>query len=333
VVATGQRVVSASLVRSSRKRYPALPKGLTMRKPGFFIVGAPRCGTTAMYEYLRLHPQVFMPEHKEPNFFGDDLNHRHGRLTEADYLRLFRDAAPGQRVGEASTWYLYSRTAAREIRQFTAKARIIVMLRNPVDVMHSLHREMVFYRAEDIDDFASALEAEPDRKLGRRIPRGVRRIETLLYREVVQFADQLERYLATFPSDQVKVLLFDDLRADASSVYAETLRFLDVDLSFVPRLEPANESKHPRFRPLQDLVVHPPAPFRDLIPHLRRYPIAHRVRSAILAVNSRKATRAPMDPELRRQLTAELAPEVHRLGELIGRDLRHWTATATSSVA
>ena len=142
---------------------------MPVTKPDFFIVGAPRCGTTAMYEYLRVHPDVYMPLHKEPMYFGQDLTQLHVRLTERDYLALFAEARPGQRIGEATTWYLFSKTAASEIRDFSPDARIIIMLRHPVDVMYSLHRELLFYRGETIDDFAEALAAEADRREGRRL--------------------------------------------------------------------------------------------------------------------------------------------------------------------
>jgi hypothetical protein len=112
--------------------------------PDFFIVGAFKSGTTALYDYLRLHPQVFMPFHKEPLFFGDDLSRRYGRMTRAQYEALFADAKAGQRVGEASAWYLYSRSAAREIRGASPQAQIIVMLRNPVDVMYAQHSQLLF---------------------------------------------------------------------------------------------------------------------------------------------------------------------------------------------
>src|SRR5215207_9230182 len=106
---------------------PASPPAPTAkgRLPDFFIVGAPKCGTTAMYEYLRQHPSIFMPFHKEPLFFGSDLHHRYGRLTEAEYRALFRAARPDQRVGEASAWYLYSTTSAAEIHAAAEDARII----------------------------------------------------------------------------------------------------------------------------------------------------------------------------------------------------------------
>jgi hypothetical protein len=302
-----------------------------MPKPDFFIVGAPRCGTTALYDYLRRHPQVFMPEHKEPMYFGQDLTQLHARLSERDYLAIFRDAKPGQRVGEASTWYLCSRTAATEIVEFNPDAQIIVMLRNPVDVMYSLHRELVFYRGEVITDFEEALEAEPDRKEGRR--RGPsRRPEALYYRETVAFADQLERYLAVFGRDRIHVIVYEDFAADVGAAYASTLRFLSVDDDFRPEFNVVNESKRPRLPGLQAVIVRPPAPIAKLIPTIRRFPLAHRMRERILLANSRSEARQPMDPELRERLTAELLPEIERLEDLLGRDLGAWKGPAERRV-
>ena len=87
-----------------------------MKRPDVFIVGAFKAGTTALYEYLRAHPQVFMSVPKEPMYFGTDLTPRYRRMTEAEYLKLFDAAQPAQHAGEASPWYLYSTAAAREIK-------------------------------------------------------------------------------------------------------------------------------------------------------------------------------------------------------------------------
>lgn len=295
--------------------------------PDFFIVGAPKCGTTAMYEYLRQHPGIFMPFHKEPMYFGTDLTKRYGKMSEEDYLRLFDGAVTGQRVGEASAWYLYSRTAAEEIAAASPEARIVVMFRDPVDVMHAQHSQMLFSEQEDIVDFGQALGAEDDRVAGRRLPPGPIRPENLFYRRMVRFAEQLERYLDVFGRNRVHVIIHEDLRADLAGVYRNLLGFLEVDPDFVPDFTPANENKRVRSRWLQRLIWNPPL-LRHLIPVLRRFRIAHALRSRLLGMNSRKAARAPMDPDLRAALREELAPEVDRLGRMIGRDLSAWTTTS-----
>ena len=295
----------------------------TMPRPDFFIVGTFKAGTTALYEGLRRHPQIFMPFHKEPVYFGDDLTHRYGRMTEADYLRLFQGARPGQRVGEASTWYLYSTKAAREIKAFSPDARIMVVLRNPVDVMYAQHNQLIFNVIEDIPSFAEALDAEADRRAGRRIPPGPINVENLFYRHSVRFAEQLERYFDVFGRDRVHVMLFDDLRRDGAMAVRGALEFLGVDASLAAAPPTANENRRVR-SPLVQRLIFAPKLLLPLAPVLRRFPLVRAMRTRLLEMNSEARPRAPMDPALRRQLLDEFRPEIERLGRLIDRDLSAW---------
>jgi hypothetical protein len=298
--------------------------------PDFFIVGAFKSGTTAMYEYLRAHPQVFMPFHKEPLFFGDDLTRRYGRMTPQQYAALFADARPEQRIGEASAWYLYSRSAAREIAEASPAAQIIIMLRNPVDVMHAQHSQLLFNVEEDLSDFEEALAAEPSRRRGERLPPGPLRVENLYYRESVRFAEQVERYLHQFGPERVLVLLYDDFSRDTPGVYRQVLEFLRVDPTFAPDFAIRNPNKRVRFPVLQRLVYQPPGPLLRLVPLIRRFPLAHALRDRMLRLNSTPARRGAMDPELRSRLLTEFRPEIERLGTVIGRDLSAWLADPSS---
>lgn len=296
-----------------------------MKRPDFFIVGAFKAGTTALYEYLRAHPQIFMSVPKEPMYFGQDLTPRYRRMTEEEYLTLFSGAGDDQRAGEASPWYLYSTSAAREIVDFEPAAQAIVMLRNPVDVMYAQHGQLVFNRREDLTDFADALAAEEARRKGERIPDAAIRPEALFYRHSVRFAQQLRRFLEAFGRDRVHVVVFDDLLADPRAVYRSTLEYLRVDPEFEVDLGVYNPSRRPRSGLVQRLIFTPPRPLRGLVGRLRGLPLAHRVRDALVSANSRRAARAEMDPALRRALSAEFAPQVAELGELIGRDLSAWS--------
>jgi hypothetical protein len=296
-----------------------------VKRPDVFIVGAFKSGTTALYEYLRQHPQVFMCVPKEPMYFGQDLTPRYRRMTEEEYLALFAAARPDQRAGEASPWYLYSTSAPREIADFAPDARIVVMLRNPVDVMHAQHGQLVFNGREDITDFGQALEAEPARRRGQLIPADAIRPEALFYRHSVRFAEQLERWLAVFGRERVHCVVFDDFVASPEAAYRDVLEFIDVDPSVVVDFAAHNPNREARSRLLQRVAFAPPAPLRGVYGRLRRLGFAHRLRDALVALNSRRSTRAPIDPELRRQLTEELAPQVAELGRLIGRDLSAWS--------
>lgn len=303
---------------------------LPERYPDFFIVGAPKCGTTAMYDYLRQHPDIFMPFHKEPLYFGSDLTRRYGAMSEDEYLALFRSAGPEERVGEASAWYLYSTTAADEIHSVVPEARIIVMFRNPVDVMYAQHSQLLYNEQEEIMDFEAALAAEEDRYHGERLPSGPIRPENLLYRRMVRFAEQLERYLRVFGQDAVHVIIYDDLRRDTAEEYRKVLEFLRVDAVPTIDLRASNENKVVKSAWLQRLIWNPPL-LRPMIPWLRRYPAIHAMRRGILALNSRRRRRPEMDPALRERLVRELEPDVTRLGRLIGRDLSAWSRPETAA--
>ena len=296
-------------------------------------MGAFKCGTTALFDYLRQHPQVFMPFHKEPLFFGDDLTRRYGRMTREQYLALFREAAAGQRIGEASAWYLYSESAAREIAAFSPDALIVVMLRNPVEVMYAQHSQLLFNAQEDISDFATALDAEPARQRGERLPPGPLRPETLFYRHSVHFAPQLRRYFDVFGRDRVHVIVYDDFRDRTADAYRGVLEFLGVDPSFQPDFAVRNPNKRVRFRVLQRLIYQPPGPLVRVVPWLRRFPLVHRLRGAALRMNSTPVRRTPMDPALRERLLREMAPEITELGELIGRDLSGWLEPTATRAA
>src|SRR6187551_2293912 len=148
-----------------------------MRRPDLFIIGAPKSGTTSLYEYLEGHPEVFMSPVKEPGYFSGDVNREHRRrfsypADEAKYLALFADARDEKRLGEASTRYILSPAAAAQVKDFQPDARIVAILRNPVEMIHSLHGELVSTGDEDITDFAEALAADHDRAEGRRLPPG-----------------------------------------------------------------------------------------------------------------------------------------------------------------
>ena len=295
------------------------------RMPDFFIVGAPRCGTTFMYEYLRCHPQIFMPERKEPEFFCSDLDSGNYMdslsfmRSEEEYRALFRPARPDQRVGEASTWYLYSTVAARRIREASPDAIIIAMLRDPVEMIYSLHGRRVFSRSEDLTRFSDALDAEEDRQQGRRIPPRARNVKALFYRQIARYPEQVQRYFDIFGPDRVKVIIFEDFRRDPAASYRSTLEFLGVDPEFQPDFQVVNAARTRRSDRLQSALLSP-----TLIRVARRViPAVVRPRVGPLwdLINSREEKRPPLDPALSARLHEELRPQIAQMGRMLGRDL------------
>jgi hypothetical protein len=308
------------------------------RRPDLFIIGAAKSGTTSLYEYLKGHPEVFMSASKEPRYFAPDLeswsghNLRYGKDLER-YLALFKPARDEKRLGEASARYIYSREAPALIHAFQPKAYIVAMLRNPVDMAHSLHGELVAEGAEDITDFEQALAAEDDRRRGERVP-ARRNPRMMLYRERASYSSQLERWFDIFGRDRVHVIIFEDFLREPAAVFRRLLEFLDVDPDYrPPSFASHNVGWAPRSRALQRLA-------RSRLPQWLVWQAMPRVigegraRSLVRAYQAsplyrRPQKRVPLDRQLRRRLEQEFAPDVARLSELLGRDLAEvwWQAS------
>jgi hypothetical protein len=304
------------------------------RVPDFFIVGHHKSGTTAMYEMLRRHPQIFMPEMKEPEFFGRRHTARRETSrqqptfgesrphTYAEYTALFAPATPEQRVGEASPSYLKSLTAASEIGEVQPDARIIAILREPVSFLYSLHLQMVRNHVQRELDFGRALANE-----------GIARDGELVhsYTDRVRYVEQLRRYHDVFPREQVLVLIYDDFRADNEGSVRSVLELLDVDASGPIERSEANPTIAPRSRRLDawvfalrsgrgPLARTAKGTFKALVP--RR---AHRKLVRTLQRNVVYRSPPPPDAGLMRELRQRFKGEVAALSEYLDRDLvRLW---------
>jgi Sulfotransferase domain len=308
------------------------------RVPDFFIVGHAKSGTTALYEMLRAHPQIFMPDAKEPWFLASDMRPRfkprRGGLppqTLEQYLALFAGAAPGQRVGEASSSYLWSRTAAAEIAELQPAARIVAILREPASFLRSLHLQLIQTHVEVERDLRRALALEPARRAGRCIPRRSHRPQLLLYSQHVRYVEQLRRYHGLFAPEQVLVLIYDDFRSDNETTVRRVLRFLNVDERIPIDVSDANPSVLLRSHALDDLV-HSVSVGRGTFgrtlkaavkgltpPQLRRN--AHR----LVLDRVVHAAPEPADEELMLELRRTFMAEVVSLSEYLKRDLvRLW---------
>src|SRR5689334_7725620 len=164
-----------------------------------------------------MHPGIYMPELKEPHFFSRDFP-KFGKVHDVEsYLDVFEEAPDEVRTGEASVWYLYSNCAIPRILEANPEARIIVMLRNPVTMARSLHRQLILSLREDIDDFQSAWRAQRDRRAGKRLPLYCPEPSHLQYADVCRFSRQLERAIKMVPPAQLKILIYEEFFSDIQS--------------------------------------------------------------------------------------------------------------------
>jgi len=299
-----------------------------MKRPNFFIVGAPKCATTSLHAYLSQHPEIFMCK-KEQHYFGSDLAFRAVRPSLEEYLGTFRQAEHEKRLGEAAVWYLYSKKAAQEIKAFCPDARIIIMLRDPVDMLYSYHSQLLYTGHEFISDFEEALKAENERKQGLRMPRDYLFPESLFYRDVASFAGQVERYYAQFDRDRILVILYDDLRSRVHEVYGHVLAFLDVDTRHTPDFAVANPNKVDRSAVLKWLLVEAPASLkvllRPFVPRKLRQGVHELLYGLNVQYNTVVSGRVPLQPEVRNRLRRYFHADIVKLEGINRRDLSSWT--------
>lgn len=302
--------------------------------PDFFIAGHAKCGTTALYEMLRPHPQIYMPDLKEPAFFASDLRTRFQRqaaghlpVTTEEYLALFADALPGQQVGEASSLYLWSSAAARAIAEAQPNARIITILREPASFLRSLHLQLLQNHIESQKSLRKAIAMEELRREGKRIPRRSVRPQALLYSERVQYVAQLRRYYDVFPADQILVLIYEEFRRDNEATVRKVQRFLGVDDTVEIQGTEANPTVRMRSQQLDELIN---------AVSVGRGPLTKAVKATVKAVAPKRlrlealrtaqrrlvlGAAKPPDEELMADLRRRFKPEVVALSEYLGRDM------------
>jgi hypothetical protein len=274
-----------------------------------------------MTQWLAAHPDVFMPKVKVPCHFGSDLEMTpKRRFRDLDtYLSLFSGVTTQRRVGESTPFYLYSERAAQEIWAFDPTARIIIMLRNPVDMMYSMHARNLMDGNERIRDFATALQAEATRRTSEHPPRGCYFRQGLYYRGLAHFPAQIRRYFDQFGRGQVHVVLFDELREDSLTVIRNVLSFLELDTEIAIPHHRANQGVVVKSLALAGFLREPPA-------FLQRLPagVGHALAWRLNRWNRSALARPPLERNLRIRLLNEFAPEIDELAGILQRDLAHW---------
>jgi hypothetical protein len=288
-----------------------------MRRPNFFIVGAAKSGTTSMLRYLSQHPDISMPQKREPNHFGRDLASHSNRITNrSEYLSIFADCGGEPVIGEKSVWYLYSQVAAEEIKEFNPDSRIMIMLRNPLEMIYSLHHQFLTTGNETVTSFDEAIALIDERNAGRGIPESAYFPEGLIYTRVPLYSEQVARYLRAFGRERVHIIRFEELASESDRVYADAVRFLDVSDQHAPNFAIYNKKMKPRSRRIEWLVeqldsLGPQWLWEPLLWRLKRY-------------NRVESRRPPMSIQTKLRLQRLFRPDVERLSTLLDRDFTNW---------
>ena len=299
-------------------------------EPTFFMVGAARAGTTSMYDYLRAHPQIYMPlsiEGKEPSFFCDLVPPWAADYRDLDsYLSLFEPGRGRAMVGEGSTNYLVAPESARRIHARYPDAKILMLLRDPAARAYSLYRYICSFGMEHEPTFEKGLAAEAGRVNNAAFIKRWRLLYyAFLYYHSGLYSEQIARYFEVFPREQIHIVLFDDMKRDLLGTVQGIYRFLGVDPTFEPLLDSRNASQFPFSVRFQAFIGrrwrgNPLCPAKPLRTRDRtHYPIAMSINGLL-----GNYLKDEMRPDTRRALAQRFAPDIEKTAALIGRDLNHW---------
>ena len=295
-----------------------------LKKPNLFIIGNQKSGTTALYHFLRAHPDIFFPEIKEPFYFAQDLlKERKEKGMEIPhysqkegYEKLYKKAGNKEVIGDASTVYLFSEVAAENIYEFNKDAKIVLILREIVDYLSSLHAQNTISNGED-KDFETALNLEDSRRKGENLPKFYNYKSYFYYSEWTKYAEHIKRYLDLFPKENIKILFYEDFKNDNNGVVKEILDFLDINTSFVPEVREYNQTMNIKFQKLKFFVENNFSFVKTCMPYF----IHNLLSKAFLKLVSGKKGKPKVDEELRKKLMKKYKCEVVKLGKLIDKDV------------
>jgi hypothetical protein len=309
-----------------------------MSMPNFLIIGAAKSGTTALYYYLKQHPQIYMSSLKEPNFFafeGEQLNFRDAGDREARinqkvitnieaYRDQFRGISDQKAIGEASPWYLYSPKAPERILNYIPEAKLIAILRNPVERAYSSFLHLIRDGREPIKDFAQALIEEESRIQNNYPP-------LWHYKQAGYYYPQLKRYFDRFDPKQISIYLYENFQKDPIEVLQDIFQFLNVENSFVPEVSlKHNVSGIPKNQTLNMLFKQPnliKSIFKLLFPKELRQQLHQNI---LTKLKNQNLVKPKLSPELHRELMQLYRDDILQLQELIQQDLSGWLDSSVS---
>lgn len=293
-------------------------------------MGAPKCGTTAMDEYLKQHPDIFMAK-KELHYFGSDLPMKN-RITESNYFKHFAGSEGKKIIGESSVWYLYSRMAAKEIHEFAPDAKILIMLRNPLTLLPSLHGERIYNGNEDVSDFETAINLDEDRKKGLRQPVCIDYQMLPPYKETGLFYEQVKRYTDLFGWANVHIIIFEEFIKNPTLYTKQVFKFLELNEEVPVICDKINAGKTIRNLWLHRIIKTPGLVIKKIIRLLiPSKSLRHRIMGALLKRNTKIKSKRILNEQLNERLYSYYQNDINLLETLIGRNLHDWQPPTKSN--
>ncbi len=280
--------------------------------PNFFIIGVGKGGTTSLYKYLSSHPEIYMCPIKEPNYFAKDLYKFHDCLDVQtpikefkDYIALFKNAKGKKAIGEASVSYLYSDVAPFEIKNLVPDAKIIIILRNPIE--RALSHFLMNLRDGLIVDtnFCKAIQKRP------------------LYLKLGLYSKHIEKYFNVFNEDNVLILFYEDLKENPIDLLRKIFLFLGVSPEYLPgELNRWNASYIPKSLFIHKLIVNAQKRTANILPKTLKHVLKNMYIKFFVQKNPDNKYKSIEG--CREFLIEYYKDEIHKLSLLTKKDLNCW---------
>lgn len=309
--------------------------------PDFFIIGAPRCGTTALSRYLSRHPEICFSRPKETHYFTQLEELPSGDRLQSDYIERYFSHRTDDNIlaGEGSVSYLHLPGPVEQILHFNPDAKFIAMVRNPLTVLPSYHQKMLFLLQENEKVFDKAWSLQSARARGEKLPSTCIDSRLLNYAEGARLGAQVERLFNVAGRDRSHIIVFDDFAADTAGVYGRLLDFLELDHDGQTEFERRYESQMYRYHWLQRLLFIPATRGGKIVDTLQRRKRKYRADGTrkpnlvkrITKFNKVVVKPAPLSPHMVDVIREEVREDVRLLGRLLDRDLGFWLAPDQTS--
>lgn len=288
-----------------------------------FILGSPKCGTTALYELLNSHEDVFFPSSmKEPHFFADDLEKYKAHNTYEDFIAIYDAYNSEKIIGDASIFNMYSESAIDNIKKYNPNAKIIIMMRNPVEAVPSFHSQVVFTQDENISDVSEAWDMSEFRRVGKYVPKQCRCGKILDYKKMYSYATQLEKVYSNFSKAQVLVILHDEFKTDYKKTMKLLFDFLDIEHCDIENKN-INPNTVNKINFISKFLRHPPSFVRKI----KRIILGRgrtKLYDALILANTKVVKRDNISVHLKNEIKNNYSNEIDRLAFLLGRDIHEW---------
>ena len=287
--------------------------------PNFFIIGAPKCGTTSLSVYLSEHREIVMSHPKEPHYFSTDIEN--GRITDqSKYLACFSANQNSSAIGDASTLYLYSKVAINNILAFNKDAKFIVMLRNPTEVAFSFHQLALKIFSETETNFEKAWYLQTERAIGNHVPKGCPDLKLLLYGEIAKFGFQVDTLLSKVNRHKVHFIYFDDFINKTDKIIQSVFNFLELTPNLQIDYQIHNKTKriqYPQFTKMVNIALG----VKKSLGIKSEFGIAARIHKK----NITDGTPNQLNLSTLRMLADYFEKDIQTLSTLLNKDFSNWS--------